>query len=133
MGHGIEKADSLAVVRQPAWHGLGVVLPRRPRSIRDALVKSGLDWHVDQRAVHVRQRGRFHEIPGTKANVRRDTGDVLGIVTDRYAVVQNRDAFGFLAALLGTDLAFETAGSLHGGRRVFVTCSLAAVPHLEVG
>jgi phage/plasmid-like protein (TIGR03299 family) len=48
-------------------------------------------------------------------------------------VIQNREAFGFLANLLGSDLAFETAGSLHGGKRVFVTCRLASIDHVEVG
>ncbi len=133
MSHGIESTDSLMLVRKPAWHGLGTVLKRRPRSLNDALAKSGLDWRVDQRPVHIRTSGRYREVPGVRANVRNDTGDVLGIVSDRYVVVQNREAFSFLAALLGTDLAFETAGSLHGGRRVFVTCRLAEVPYLEVG
>jgi hypothetical protein len=58
---------------------------------------------------------------------------VLGVVTNRYTVIQNREAFAFLATLLGSELAFETAGSLHGGKRVFVTCRLASIDHVEVG
>jgi hypothetical protein len=64
---------------------------------------------------------------------RSDTCEVLGVVTDRYTVIQNREAFGFRANLLGSELAFETAGSLHGGKRVFVTCRLASIDHVEVG
>ncbi len=30
---------------------------------------------------------------GFKANLREDTGEVLGIVSDEYEVVDNRDAF----------------------------------------
>ena len=41
------------------------------------------------------------------------------------------EAFQFVDQLLGTSLIFETAGSLHGGRRVWV---LATLPeHVEVG
>ena len=45
--------------------------------------------------------------------------------------MQNEEAFQFVDQLLGSDLHFETAGSLHGGRRVWV---LAALPqHVQVG
>jgi phage/plasmid-like protein (TIGR03299 family) len=45
--------------------------------------------------------------------------------------VQNREAFAFIDQLLGSAINFETAGSLHGGRRVWV---LATLPeHVEVG
>jgi phage/plasmid-like protein (TIGR03299 family) len=63
--------------------------------------------------------------------VRSDTGAVLGIVGERYRIVQNRDAFCFIDQLIGSAMHFETAGSLHGGRRVWV---LARLPeHVEVG
>ena len=68
---------------------------------------------------------------GFKANIREDTGDVLGIVSDEYEVVDNRDAFRFLDALIGSDLHFETAGSLWGGRRVWVLARLAE--YVELG
>ena len=56
---------------------------------------------------------------------------MLGIVSDEYEVVDNIDAFGFLDALIGSELYFETAGSLWGGRRVWV---LARLPeYIELG
>ncbi len=46
-------------------------------------------------------------------------------------IVQNHEAFAFIDQLLGSSINFETAGSLHGGRRVWV---LATLPeHVEVG
>jgi phage/plasmid-like protein (TIGR03299 family) len=46
-------------------------------------------------------------------------------------IVQNEEAFQFVDQLLGSSLHFETAGSLGGGRRVWV---LATLPeHVEVG
>lgn len=45
--------------------------------------------------------------------------------------MQNHEAFAFVDQLLGSAIHFETAGSLHGGRRVWV---LATLPeHVEVG
>jgi phage/plasmid-like protein (TIGR03299 family) len=56
---------------------------------------------------------------------------VLGIVSTDYEVVDNRDAFRFLDALIGSDMHFETAGSLWGGRRVWC---LARLPeYVELG
>ena len=46
-------------------------------------------------------------------------------------IVQNEEAFQFVDQLLGSSLHFETAGSLHGGRRVWVLASLPE--HIEVG
>ena len=54
-----------------------------------------------------------------------------GVVGERYRIVQNHEAFAFVDQLLGSAIHFETAGSLHGGRRVWV---LATLPeHVEVG
>jgi phage/plasmid-like protein (TIGR03299 family) len=68
---------------------------------------------------------------GFKANLREDTGEILGIVSNEYEVVDNRDAFRFLDALIGSEFHFETAGSLWGGRRVWC---LARLPeYVELG
>ncbi|HEY5262377.1 MAG TPA: DUF932 domain-containing protein [Solirubrobacteraceae bacterium] len=58
---------------------------------------------------------RCEEIPGFFATVRQDTREVLGIVGERYRIVQNHEAFTFIDQLLGSSINFETAGSLHGG------------------
>jgi phage/plasmid-like protein (TIGR03299 family) len=121
MAHGITTRDSLMVVRTPAWHGLGVVLDQTPRSLEDALGAAGLTWSVAKQALR-RDDGR--PVPGFHATVRQDTDEVLGVVSDEYVVVQNRDCFAFLANLLGSELVFETAGSLWGGKQVFITARL---------
>ena len=143
MSHGITSNDQMFSVRQMPWHGLGVVLDQYPRSIDEALEKAGLGWTVMHGDVLVVKRpewvddfGERHPaelIParGFKANLREDTGQVLGIVSDEYEVVENRDAFRFLDALIGSELHFATAGSLWGGRRVWV---LARLPeYVELG
>ena len=143
MSHGLTNNDSMFSVREMPWHRLGVVLDQYPRSIDDALENAGLGWKVTHGDVLVVRRPEWIDdfgnkhlaelIParGFKANLREDTGEVLGIVSDEYEVVDNRDAFRFLDALIGSDLHFETAGSLWRGRRVWC---LARLPeYIELG
>jgi hypothetical protein len=128
-------------VRETPWHGLGAVLAQPPASIAEAIDASGLGWRVKREPIAV-DRGdaatvddwwepRCEEIPGYYATVRQDTRTVLGIVGERYRIVQNEEAFQFVDQFLGSSLHFETAGSLNGGRRVWVLATLPA--HVEVG
>ena len=140
MPAGIKVNDSMFSVRQVPWHGLGTVLDRPPATIAEAIEASGLGWRVEKEPIAV-DRGeaaaddfmipRCEEIPGYYATVRQDTREVLGIVGERYVVVDNHVAFEFVDQLLGSAMHFETAGSLNGGRRVWVLASLPE--HIEVG
>lgn len=82
---------------------------------------SGLDWNVIQRSI---MTDEFATIPGYKANVRDTDGKVLGVVTDRYKVVQNSEAFAFTDALLGEGVKYETAGSLQDGRKIWLLAKM---------
>src|SRR3954452_112375 len=128
MAHGITNADSMMSVRRVPWHGLGVVLDDRPRTLADALAAAGLAWTVAKEPL-CRADGRV--VAGHHATVREDTDQVLGVVSDDYVVVQNHECFGFLANVLGSELIFETAGSLWCGRQVFITAELP--DHVTVG
>lgn len=114
--------ETMFYVREKPWHGLGVQVMEAPASA-DALIWAGLDWRVIQRDVCT-DEGCW--IPGYKANVRDTDGSVLGIVSDRYKVVQNEDAFQFTDDLLGEGVTYETAGALQGGKKVWM---LAKMPH----
>ncbi len=61
---------------------------------------------------------------GYKANVRDSDQRVLGVVSDRYQVVQNGEAFAFTDELLGEGVRYETAGSLQDGKRTFILARL---------
>ena len=65
-------------------------------------------------------------VPGFKANLRENDQQVLGVVSDRYKVVQNEEAFAFTDALLGEGVTYETAGSLQNGRRTWILAKLPA-------
>lgn len=114
--------ESMFYVREKPWHGLGVMVQNAPTS-EDALRLAGLDWEVIQKNV-ITVDG--DPVAGFKANVRASDNSVIGVVSDKYKVAQNREAFEFTDALLGEGVRYETAGSLQNGRRVWI---LARLPH----
>ena len=89
--------ESMFYVRQAPWHGLGVRV-ESALSSDEALRLSGLDWQVVQQPI---MTAGDIPIPGYKANLRDTDHQVLGVVTDRYRVVQNAEGFAFTDALLG--------------------------------
>jgi len=140
MPAGLEQNDTMFSVRKVPWHGMGAVLDDAPADIDDALRKSGLDWDVVQTPVLFRPptasgvveaRRPNEDKPAAFVNTRSDDGSVLGIVSDRYRIMQNREAFSWLGNLIGSELHFETAGSLNGGKRTWVLANLP--DHVEVG
>lgn len=116
------EVESMFYVREMPWHGLGTRVAEAPGS-KEALVLAGLDWKVVQEPIHT---GSGELIQGYKANVRDSDRRILGVVTDRYKVIQNGEAFAFTDELLGEGVQYETAGSLQNGKRVWL---LARLPH----
>ena len=112
--------ETLFYVREKPWHGLGVRVENAPSS-KEALVAAGLDWNVEQRKVYTEDG---HVIPGYYANVRGTDNRTLGVVTKRYRIVQNYEAFAFTDGLLGKGVRYETAGSLKGGRKTWILARL---------
>lgn len=108
--------ETMFSVREKPWHGLGTIVLEAPASA-DALRLAGLDWKVVQEPVCT-ETGEL--IEGYKANIRDKDRRVLGVVSDRYKVVQNTDAFSFTDELLGKGVRYETAGSLQEGRKVWL-------------
>lgn len=117
--------ETMFYVRETPWHGLGTRVEEAPTSA-EALRLAGLDWTVEQHPV---QLNGGAVIPGYKANVRSTDKHVLGIVSDRYKIVQNTEAFSFTDELIGGDVRYETAGSLQNGKRVWL---LAKMPQTKV-
>ena len=116
------EVETMFYTREVPWHRLGVRVVDAPTS-KDALVLAGLDWRVEQEDIYT-DSGNL--IGGFKANVCDSDDKVLGVVTDRYKVIQNEEAFAFTDELLGGGVRYETAGSIMGGRKVWL---LAHLPH----
>lgn len=125
-------------VKEKAWHGLGQVIDQYPTSA-EALRFAGLDYEVvkedlyttsfnsDGQAMDFTKRVKTHY-----ATIRKDTGDVLGVVGKDYEIVQNVEAFSFFDAIVGGDgIQYETAGALGNGERIFITAKLPE--YIKVG
>ena len=105
--------ETMFSVRETPWHGLGRIVMDAPAS-HEALELAGLDWQVESRNIY----------SGNRANVRSTDDAVLGVVSDRYRIVQNEEAFQFTDDLLGEGVTYETAGSLQGGKKVWMLAKL---------
>lgn len=126
-------------VKQKAWHGLGKIVQDYPTAA-EAMQYAGLDFEVvkedlyttayncDSQPMDFTKRIKTHF-----ATIRKDTGDVLGIVGKDYEIVQNRDAFTFFDSIVGgaDDIRYETAGALGNGERIFITAKLS--DNIQVG
>ena len=112
--------ETMMYVGQTPWHKLGREIKYAPTS-DEAIKIAGLDWEVIPRPIYD-EFGR--ELKGYKVNTRSSDNKTLGIVTDRYKVVQNKEAFAFTDALLGEGVTYETAGSLASGKRVWMLAKM---------
>ncbi|MDR1174083.1 MAG: DUF932 domain-containing protein [Treponema sp.] len=124
--HGLLENDFMFSGRgEVPWHGIGAVLDG-VLSSDEAIRAARLTWTVDQTPVFTANNWA-QPIPGFVANVRSDTKEALGIVSERYCVAQNKDVFAFADDLIGdgrVKCAYETAGSLFNGRRVFMLVNM---------
>ncbi len=124
----MHNVESMFYVRETPWHGLGVRV-EEALSSGEALKTAGLDWMVESLPMFINIGGKMVEVPNTFANTRSSDNNVLGVVTGKYKIVQNQEAFSFTDALLGSNVKYETAGSLGNGEKVWI---LARMPDTEI-
>lgn len=124
MSHEFESGFS---ARELMWHGLGTVTPD-VLTAEEAMIIAELDWEVTAQPVFAfmpQYEELYIEIPGKKVMVRESDGSIYEIVSDRYVPIQNAKAFEFFDQLVDNgDAKYETAGSLKGGRVVFMTAKV---------
>lgn len=70
--------------------------------------------------------GHFRRSPDAFGIVRSDTGDFLGSVGARYTPIQNAQGLDVLDPVIGDAAAYETGGSIHGGKTVYLTAKTSA-------
>lgn len=113
--------DNMAYVGAVPWHGLGnnvdADLP-----IDDWQVAAGLNWTADAgRMFYQTQDGETYYHEDKMQLYRSDNHVPLGIVSDKYKVVQPKEVLEFFRDLteLGGGFRMETAGSLFSGQRIW--------------
>ena len=131
MAHMINTTDKFAEVRyngQRAWHGLGIGLPQEVESASEAFEFVGLDWRTDKQPVfYTGPNGEKLTVPGQYAHLREDTGELLGMVAERYKPLENSDLADFADAVALTAegaARVETCGSLRSGKTVYALMAL---------
>lgn len=107
--------------KEPAWHKLGTVVNEAPDSLA-ALQLARLDWTVEKKEIQVVEN--LIGCGGYRALQRADDNRVLSVVTDDYSVLQNRDCFTFMDALASEGVKYESAGSLKGGKLVWMLAQM---------
>lgn len=129
--------------KEIAWHGLGQRV-YEPMLVEEALKLSHADYEVAMQPVvalspdilKLMENGESippemlydYVIGNAKATMRLDHNETLGLVSEKYGIVQNADAFKFVDMFCsGMDSdrtdnpVIETCGVLGRGERVFVT------------
>ncbi len=130
MAHDIETQngkESFASFREPAWHGLGTVFTEE-KSTLEMLEAANLNgWNVRLEDMitpsHLTSDKQYQYVLRTNPTDNTQT-DILGVVGERYHVMQNEDLFSFGDNILDGGGRWETAGSIKGGRVVFGSLAL---------
>ena len=124
MAHEITHANGkyeFAYSGSAPWHGLGQRMPDVATKL-DIMRAAGLEWTVVGEPIFLADGA---QVGGYVANVRSDTRETLGVVSDDYRLLQNGDAFEFCEQLARSAGAkYHTAGSIRRGRQVFATAKL---------
>lgn len=111
--------DRMFSHRELPWHGMGTVVEDAPNS-QEAITLAGLDWDVEKADLMCSD----NTVKDRYGLVRVTDKQFYGIVSNKYQILQNKEAFTVMDSIMGDGLKFETAGSLFNGRKIFLTCSL---------
>ena len=108
------------------WHGLGQAMADNA-SIDQWRAAAGMDWKIQRGIVryNVDRDGAQLAMPEQHVLFRNDTKAPLGVVSDRYNVVQPAEVLEFfrdIAQAGGLDLS--AAGTIFGGKRFWATAKI---------
>jgi phage/plasmid-like protein (TIGR03299 family) len=130
MAHDLETQNgktSFASFREPAWHGLGTVFTEEKTTAEMLEAASLNGWNVRledlETPSHLTSDKNYQYVLRTNPTDNSQT-DILGVVGERYHVMQNEDLFSFGDNILDGGGRWETAGSIKGGRVVFGALAL---------
>ena len=114
---------SFASLREPAWHGLGTILESEVTTSEMLQVAHLAGWNVRLEDVTLPGRSHKNYFAVTRTNPFDGDADVLGVVGERYKVLQNEELFSFADNMLDGG-RWETAGSIKNGTVVFGSLAL---------
>ena len=117
--------ETMMYAKEMPWHKSGFYVGDKEINSEQAIVAAGLDWEVELKKVFADSVNGPVLCPDNYAVLRKTDNSVLGLVGNRYAIVQNKNAFDFFDSVVGEKLAmYHTAGSLYGGKKVWMLAKL---------
>lgn len=109
--------EQIFVDRTTTWHAIGKDV-QECKNMEQVLQASGLDYTVEKRPIFTysdaEDNGKRMLIPNRFVTTRREDGHTYDVVSDKFEIIQNRDAFDFVN-YMGEDLQFEKAGETQNG------------------
>lgn len=130
------------------WHNLGTMIDGPVKSGEEAIKLAGLDWTVSTQQMFYwgvdkdtiinsnaaeEDQKHLRLLPTTNFAVVRDSDNShLGTVGPGWSPVQNVNAFAFMDKAVGEgEIEYRTAGSLKGGKVVWILASLPG--YMKIG
>lgn len=106
------------MLRTSTWENIGTTV-EECKDLDSVLQKSNLDYTVIKKPVFLQTPEETRDIaisriPNRFATVRESDNHVYDVVSNRYEIVQNRDAFDFVN-YMNDDIEFVKAGETKGG------------------
>lgn len=113
-------------MRKNTWTNIGKTV-EECKDVRQVIRAAGLDYTVEPRPVFAKvgNTSMFAPIKDRFITTRTSDGHTYDIVSNKYSVVQNTDAFDFVN-YMGNDIRFEKAGETASGM-VFIIARLPSV------
>lgn len=127
MAHALEEMNgevAFALRGKPAWHGLANVLFDKDEHVETSTMLDSAklsNWNIELEEIQNPAGYRSHKSSYyvTRTNPFDNGKDILGVVGERYKVVQNEQLFDFGDNLLHGGASWESAGSIKNGTVVF--------------
>jgi phage/plasmid-like protein (TIGR03299 family) len=121
MSHNVE---TMAYAGEVPWHGLGEKVSNDLTPMQ-MMQKAGVDWKVTKVPTVAIYDGDMIST-GTEALIRESDNKILApMVGEKWEPIQNDEAFNFFNEFcLAGDMEMHTAGSLQGGRIVWVLAKI---------
>jgi phage/plasmid-like protein (TIGR03299 family) len=130
----------MITTRNSAWVKAGVAV--NATSAAYAAEQAGLDWTVELANMYVERKTVVSPydtitenvyVPRRKAVIKRteDSESVIGVVGDKYKIVQNMEVFSALDTLIDSgDARYAAAGEYNNGASVFMVLELPKGIHV---
>ena len=116
--------QTVYVDRTTTWHNIGKNVGEC-KDVRQVLEASGLNYNVRKAEVLNTVTGEV--IPNRFVTMREHDGHMYDIVSDKFEVIQNREAFDFVN-YMGDEVSFEKAGETENGM-VYI---IAKLPEVDI-